>query len=57
MDNSWQYFQGSFCTGQSFEPTLAQLVAYGQIFIVVNGQIVKNQSDHLVTLFTNLHAR
>ena len=29
------------------------LHAFGQIFIAVNGQILKTQSDHLVTLFAS----
>ena len=46
----WQYFKGLFGIWQNCEPTLRQFVSYGQISIVLNGQILKKQSGHLVTL-------
>ena len=35
---------------QTFEPNLENIFAIGQIFIAVNGQVMKIKSDHLVTL-------
>ena len=38
----WQVLEDSFSSWQYFESTLAIFHAIGQIFIVVNGHIVKN---------------
>ena len=38
--------------GNVVNPLWGNLYAFGQIFIVVNGQILKKQSGHLVTLVT-----
>ena len=36
--------------GKVVDPLWHNFYAYGHIFIVVNGKILKRQSDHLVTL-------
>ena len=38
----WQFLEGLFGLWQFFEPTLANLNAIGQIFRIINGQILKN---------------
>ena len=43
----WPFRKGSLSIWQNFE---LPLVNFGQIFIVVNGQILNNLSNHLVTL-------
>ena len=35
---------------QNFGPTLANFYAIGQMYIIVNNQILKEKSSHLVTL-------
>ena len=35
---------------QNFDPTLANFYAIGQMYIIVNNQILKEKSSHLVTL-------
>ena len=46
----WQFFECFFHICQNFEPTLATFYRIGQMFIVVNGQILNKLSNHLVTL-------
>ena len=41
---------GLFSIGENVEPTLRKIYAFGQISIVVYGQILSKQSSHLVTL-------
>ena len=36
--------------GKFFSPLWPNLYAFGQIFMAVNGQILKTQSGHMVTL-------
>jgi len=43
-------FHVYFVLGKVFNLLSHNLYVFGQIFIAVNGQILKNQSDHLVTL-------
>ena len=45
--NLWQYILGLFGFGQSF-----QLFWHKTIFTALNGQILKTQSGHMVTLAT-----
>ena len=37
----WPFLKPSFHTGEIIEPTLANFIAFGQIFIGVSGQILK----------------
>ena len=46
----WQIFDSLFLIWQNAQPTLAICDIIGQIFIAENGQILKKQSGHLVTL-------
>ena len=46
-------FKVYFVLGIGFNSLWHNLYAFGQIFIYVNGQILKTQSDHLVTLQSN----
>ena len=50
FNSLWLYFRGMSRKRQKIVPTLANCYAVGQSFIVVNGQMLKNQSSHLVTL-------
>ena len=54
IEKSLAIYLRSFGFGQSFQLTLAQFVCFWANFIAVNGQILKIQSDHLVTLMTLL---
>ena len=45
-----QSFEGSFRHWQNFEPNLGNTDAIGQIFHVLNGQILNKEYTHLVTL-------
>ena len=38
---NWLFFEGLFCIGQNFDPNWAKFYDVGQIFIVVNGPILK----------------
>ena len=44
------FLEGLFSIGENVEPTLGKIYAFGQISIVVYGQILSKQSSHLVTL-------
>ena len=48
----WLFFEGLFCIGQNFDPNRINVFDIGQIYIVVNGQILKILFSHLVTLFS-----
>ena len=49
--NLWQYIVGLIGFRQSFLLALALFVCFWANFNVGNGQILKTQSGHLVTLF------
>ena len=51
--SNWQFFMALFSIWQHLELTLAIFYANGQIFIVVNGQMLIKQSSHLVSLDFN----
>ena len=44
----------AFSIWQNFEPSLADVCAFGQNYVAVNGQILDAQSSHLVTLHWSL---
>ena len=44
----WQHLDGYFSIWQNFEPTLGKDNALGQIFIYVNGQMIKSYLDSLM---------
>ena len=46
----WQFLEGLIVLGQNFEPTLTNFYAIGQIFLIVNSQMLKKLSSHVVTL-------
>ena len=46
-------FGGLFNTWQKFEPTRVNFYCFGQMFIVVNDQILNKKIIHLVTLVWN----
>ena len=50
----WLLFEDLFSIVQNFEPTSANFVDIGQIFIAVNDQKLNKQYSHLVTLATGL---
>ena len=52
FNNLWQYILGLFGFGQSSQLFWHNLYAFLAIFFALNGQILKTQSGHMVTLAT-----
>ena len=38
----WQFYEGLFNIWQNYEPTKVKKYTFGHIFVVVNGEILKN---------------
>ena len=53
LANMFNIFKIYLVLGKVFNSLWHNLYAFGQLFIAVNGQILKTQSGHLVTLLGN----